>query len=169
MTRLRWPSGQASRPQGLKDNKPDGFRKDRAAIPRSAPQVLPCPVSASEILLDKALTVTEGDKTYDISVEEALRQRTFQDAGLQVGAWRCARWSSGSSGTRPGWQGRTAIVADPGTKPRRSRTMLMRLSCFSGSLRPIGTARIARSNRPPRRPMYPVKPTRSTTHSKQSE
>jgi hypothetical protein len=75
----------------------------------SAAQVLPCPVSASEILLDNALTVTEGDKTYDISVEEALRQRTFQDAGLQVGTWRCARWSSGSSCTTPGWQGRTAI------------------------------------------------------------
>ena len=36
--------------------------------------------TASEILLDKTVTVTLGGKTREISAEEAIQQRTFKDA-----------------------------------------------------------------------------------------
>src|SRR5689334_11117848 len=38
--------------------------------------------SAFEILLDKTLTVTRGDETREVSMEEGLQRRTFQDALL---------------------------------------------------------------------------------------
>ena len=45
-------------------------------------------------MLDKTLTVTKGDKTREISMEEALQQRTFQDAlaGKRMAVREVVKW-----------------------------------------------------------------------------
>jgi hypothetical protein len=45
-------------------------------------------------LLDKTLTVTKGHKTREISIEEALQQRTFQDAltGKRMAVREVVKW-----------------------------------------------------------------------------
>ena len=62
-------------------------------------------------------------------------------------AWRCARWSSGSSCARPGLLSTAPpLRRNPPAKNRRIRTMLMRLSCFLRDRCPIGTGRISISS-----------------------
>ena len=57
--------------------------------------------SAFEILLDKTLTVTEGGRTRDISIEEALQRRTYQDAlaGKRMAVREVVKWMK----TRADW------------------------------------------------------------------
>jgi hypothetical protein len=57
--------------------------------------------SAFEILLDKTLTITKGDKVCEISMEEALQQRTLKDAlaGKRMAMREVIKWIK----TRAAW------------------------------------------------------------------
>lgn len=65
-----------------KTANPGWFRKGRSGNLGGRPRKSSrgAETSAFEILLDKWLTVTKGGRTCEISMEEALQQRTFQDA-----------------------------------------------------------------------------------------
>lgn len=60
---------------------PGWFPKSRSGNPKGRPKSSRAPkVSASEVLLDKILTVKDQGGTREITAEEALQQRTYQDA-----------------------------------------------------------------------------------------
>jgi Family of unknown function (DUF5681) len=65
-----------------KSSNPGWFPKGRSGNPNGRPKDSRVPKpSAFEVLMDKTLAVTDrGGGTRQITVEEALQQRTFQDA-----------------------------------------------------------------------------------------
>ena len=67
--RTRQPAGREPFPQGPK-RQPEG-----AAEESEAPAA-----SAFDIVIDKTLTVTQGGVPREVTVEEALQQRTYQEA-----------------------------------------------------------------------------------------
>jgi Family of unknown function (DUF5681) len=85
-------------PGAQKPTNPGWFRKGQSGNLRGRPRRSSRgpETSAFEILLDKTLTVTKGDKTREISIEEALQQRTFQDAlaGKRMAVREVLKWIS---------------------------------------------------------------------------
>lgn len=99
---MTFKSGSNGRPASLpgpsaqKPTNPGRFRKGQSGNPGGRPRRSSRgpETSAFEILLDKTLTVTKGDKTREISMEEALQQRTFQDAlaGKRMAVREVVKW-----------------------------------------------------------------------------
>jgi Family of unknown function (DUF5681) len=57
------------------------FRKGESGNPKGRPKSRPAPSpSAFDIVIDRTLTVTQNGKARELTVEEALQQRTYQDA-----------------------------------------------------------------------------------------
>jgi hypothetical protein len=57
------------------------FRKGQSGNPRGRPKAGPrTPSSAFDIVLDRTLTLTRDGKPREVTLEEALQQRTYQDA-----------------------------------------------------------------------------------------
>jgi hypothetical protein len=57
------------------------FRKGQSGNPRGRPKTAPAlPASAFDIVIDRTLTVTQNGKPRELTVEEALQHRTYQDA-----------------------------------------------------------------------------------------
>jgi hypothetical protein len=98
MTFKSGSNGPASLPgrSAQKTTNPGWFRKGQSGNPGGRPRRSSRgpETSAFEILLDKTLTVTKGDKTREISIEEALQQRTFQDAlaGKRMAVREVVKW-----------------------------------------------------------------------------
>ena len=64
-----------------KTPNPGWFSKGRSGNPGGRPTASPAPQSSAfEVLVEKTLTVTDRSGTREITVEEALQQRTYQDA-----------------------------------------------------------------------------------------
>jgi hypothetical protein len=60
---------------------PGWFSKGRSGNPGGRPTASPAPrSSAFEVLVEKTLTVTDRAGTREITIEEALRQQTYQSA-----------------------------------------------------------------------------------------
>jgi len=57
------------------------FPKGKSGNPRGRPKAAPRPsVSAFDIVFDQALTVTQNGRQHELTVEEALLHRMYQDA-----------------------------------------------------------------------------------------
>lgn len=57
------------------------FRKGQSGNPKGRPRkAKECSPSAFEVILEKSLTVTIGGKVHELTVEEALQHKTYQDA-----------------------------------------------------------------------------------------
>ena len=57
------------------------FRKGQSGNPKGRPKADPRPTpSAFDIILDRTLTVTQNGKQRELTVEEALQHRTYQEA-----------------------------------------------------------------------------------------
>lgn len=57
------------------------FRKGESGNPRGRPRSKPAATSSAfDIIMDRLLTVTQGGQARELTVEEALQQRTYQDA-----------------------------------------------------------------------------------------
>src|SRR5438552_3928857 len=57
------------------------FRKGQSGNPKGRPKAGPrLPPSAFDIVIGRTLTVTLNGKAREVTVEEALQQRTYQDA-----------------------------------------------------------------------------------------
>ena len=57
------------------------FVKGRSGNPRGRPRNTPEPrVSAFDVVIDKRLTVTQGGRTRELTVEEALQLKTYEEA-----------------------------------------------------------------------------------------
>src|SRR4051794_32011388 len=69
-------------PDAQKTANPGWFRKGRSGNLGGRPRQSSrgAETSVFEILVDKRLTVTKGGRTCEISMEQALQQKTFQDA-----------------------------------------------------------------------------------------
>jgi hypothetical protein len=68
--RLKPPPPSASR-----------FRKGESGNPKGRPKKRPAPsTSAFDILIDRTLTLAQGGKPREVTVEQALQHRTYQDA-----------------------------------------------------------------------------------------
>jgi len=99
---MTFKSGPNGRPASLLDpgaqkpTNPGWFRKGQSGNPGGRPRRSSRgpETSAFEILLDKTLTVTKDDKTREISMEEALQQRTFHDAlaGKRMAMREVVKW-----------------------------------------------------------------------------
>lgn len=63
------------------------FRKGRSGNPAGRPRAVPQPVSAFDIIMDRTLTLTVGDSTRALTVDEALQYKTYQ---LALGGSRMA-------------------------------------------------------------------------------
>lgn len=74
----RFPKGRSGNPKG----RPRGSGKRARQV------------SALEVLLDKTVNITSGGKTREISMEEALWQRTFKDAlaGKRMAMRQVEKW-----------------------------------------------------------------------------
>jgi hypothetical protein len=60
---------------------PGWFPKGRSGNPKGRPTSAPASkASAFEVIMEKTLTVDDRDGTREITVEEALQQRTYRDA-----------------------------------------------------------------------------------------
>jgi Family of unknown function (DUF5681) len=57
------------------------FRKGESGNPKGRPKARPASVPcAFDILMDRTLTVTHGGRSREVTVEEALQHRTYEDA-----------------------------------------------------------------------------------------
>ena len=56
------------------------FRKGESGNPKGGPRAAPHRPSAFDIVIDRTLTVTRNGKPREVTVEEALQHRTYQDA-----------------------------------------------------------------------------------------
>lgn len=57
------------------------FRKGESGNPKGRPKARPASVpSAFDILIDRTLTVTHGGRSREVTVEEALQHRAYEDA-----------------------------------------------------------------------------------------
>lgn len=57
------------------------FRKGESGNPKGRPRSRPAPIpSAFDVVMDRVLTVTQGGTARELTVEEALQQKTYQDA-----------------------------------------------------------------------------------------
>ncbi|KJC49488.1 hypothetical protein UP09_07265 [Bradyrhizobium sp. LTSP885] len=73
------------------------FPKGRSGNPKGRPRgsgSRGARTSAFDVLLDKTLTVTNGDQTREVSMEEGLQQRTFRDAlaGKRLAIREVLKW-----------------------------------------------------------------------------
>jgi Family of unknown function (DUF5681) len=86
-----------------KKRNPGWFRKGQCGNLRGRPRrsSRDAATSAFDILLDKTLTVTKDGKTREITIEEALERRTFQDAlaGKRMAVREVIKWIK----TRAAW------------------------------------------------------------------
>ena len=97
---MTFKSGSNGRPASLpgaqKPTNPGWFRKGQSGNLRGRPRRSSRgpETSAFAILLDKTLTVTKGDRPREISMEEALQRRIFQDAlaGKRMAAREVMKW-----------------------------------------------------------------------------
>src|SRR5271167_3154074 len=74
---------------------PGRFRKGRSGNPNGRPTASrPSQTSAFDIVMEKTLTVGHHGGTREITVEEALQQRTFQDAlaGKRMAQREVLKW-----------------------------------------------------------------------------
>src|ERR671912_1717792 len=61
--------------------KESRFRKGESGNPKGRPKARPGPPpSAFDVVIDRTLTVTQNGKPREVTVEEALQHRTYQDA-----------------------------------------------------------------------------------------
>jgi hypothetical protein len=57
------------------------FRKGQSGNPKGRPKAAPrLSLSAFDVIIDRTLTVTQNGKPREVTVEEALQHRTYQDA-----------------------------------------------------------------------------------------
>jgi hypothetical protein len=71
----------SKKPRGPSASNPGWFPKGRSGNPKGRPRGTRVPTgSAFEVLLDRTFAVPDGGGTREISFEEALQRRTFQDA-----------------------------------------------------------------------------------------
>jgi len=103
------------------------FRKGQSGNPKGRPRKQPPPVSAFDVIFEKTLSVTQNGGERELTVEEALQLRTYQDA---LAGNRAARrevlkmiarretWLAARSQAKPGlveikrgYEGRTADEA----------------------------------------------------------
>lgn len=72
------------------------FRKGKSGNPGGRPKgkAGPSPSSAFEVIMDRKLTVTQNGIPRDISLEEALHQRTYRDAlaGKRMAIREVLKW-----------------------------------------------------------------------------
>jgi hypothetical protein len=96
MTSKSGSNGRSALPGDQKTTNPGWFRKGQNGNLKGRPRRSSRgpETSAFTILLDKTLTVTKGDATREISMEEALQQRTFQDAlaGKRMAMREVMKW-----------------------------------------------------------------------------
>src|ERR671912_627425 len=61
--------------------KESRFRKGQSGNPKGRPKARPSPPpSAFDVVIDRTLTVTQNGKPREVTVEEALQHKTYQDA-----------------------------------------------------------------------------------------
>jgi hypothetical protein len=123
-------------------SNPGWFRKGRSGNPGGRPTASPTSRgSVFDIVVEKTLTVTHHGGTREITMEEALQQRTYRDAVAgqrmaqrEVVKWILKReaWLASIRQKRLG--GRSSDTFPP------IRIMRMQLSCFWGSRRAIPRA-----------------------------
>ena len=98
----RRPSSHPGR-DGQKTRNPGWFQKGQSGNLEGRPRKSSRgrATSVFEILVDKKLTIAEGGKTREISIEEALQQRTLKDAlaGKRTAAREVIKWIK----TRAAW------------------------------------------------------------------
>ena len=69
------PTGRGNPPEASR------FTKGRSGNPKGRPKRAGTPAaSAFDILIDKVLTVSHGGEPREVTVEEALQHRTYQEA-----------------------------------------------------------------------------------------
>lgn len=56
------------------------FRKGESGNPAGRPKARPRPASAFGIILDRTLTITQGGNTREMTIDEALHYKTYQQA-----------------------------------------------------------------------------------------
>jgi hypothetical protein len=88
------------------------FRKGRSGNPGGRPSTSPhSQTSALDVVVEKTLTVAHNGGTREISMEEALQQRTYRDAvsGKRMAQREVLRWIT----KREAWLAKHASKASP--------------------------------------------------------